>query len=278
MSSILTNNSAMNALSTLRSVNKGLNETQTRISTGLKIRSGKENAAYFSISNTMNGDSGMYKSINEGLTLTKNSLATARLGAEKVVDLTKEFASRVAFAQGDTVDKNEVKKELTELANRIDTVISQSTFNGDDLVTSTATVTVVTGVSRAGGGFSTTSITFNKVDLASIQANLASIAGAVSAGRSVGEMSGFLAGVESELSNAIDAATNLGIAEKSVETQKEFLDNLTDEIDSGTGAMIDADMEEEAARLQAYQVQQQLAVQSLSIANQAPQNVLSLFR
>lgn len=278
MSSILTNNSAMTALATMRNINKGLNETQTRISTGLQIRSGKENAAYFSISNTMNGDSGMYKAINEGLTLTKNSLATARLGAEKVVDLSKEFAERVAFAQGDTVDKEEVKNELTELANRVQTVIDQSTFNGDDLVTSTDTVTVVTGVTRSSGAFSTTTISFNKVDLGAIQAVLASVAGAITAASTNADMQGFLATVEGALSDAIGNATQLGIAEKSVETQKDFLDNLTDEIDAGTGAMVDANMEEEAARLQALQVQQQLATQSLSIANQAPQNILSLFR
>jgi len=278
MSSILTNNSAMTALSTMRNINKGLNETQTRISTGLKIRSGKENAAYFSISNTMNGDSGMYKAINEGLTLTKNSLATARLGAEKVVDLTKEFAERVAFAQGDTVDKVEVKNELTELAARVQTVIDQATFNGDDLVTSTATVTVVTGVTRATGNFSTTTISFNKVDLTAIQGVLSDTAAGISAGSINSDMQVFLSDVEGALSDAIGNATALGIAEKSVETQKDFLENLTDEIDAGTGAMVDANMEEEAARLQALQVQQQLATQSLSIANQAPQNILSLFR
>ena len=278
MSSILTNNSAMTALSTMRNINKGLNETQTRISTGLKIRSGKENAAYFSISNTMNGDSGMYKAINEGLTLTKNSLATARLGAEKVVDLSKEFAERVAFAQGDTVDKVEVKNELTELASRVQTVIDQATFNGDDLVTSTATVTVVTGVTRASGNFSTTTISFNKVDLTAIQGVLSDTAAGISAGSVNSDMQVFLSDVEGALSDAIGNATALGIAEKSVETQKDFLENLTDEIDAGTGAMVDANMEEEAARLQALQVQQQLATQSLSIANQAPQNILSLFR
>lgn len=275
MSSILTNNSAMTALSTLRKVNTNLNETQTRISTGLKIRSGKENAAYFSISNTMNGDSGMYKSINEGLTLTKNALATARLGAEKVVDLAKQFAERVAFAQGDTVDKAKVQTELDELSARMSTVIDQATFNGDDLVTSTATVTVVTGVTRASGTFATTTISFNKVDLSSIQATLDNLD--ISA-MSTGAMQTTLATVESALADAITAATSLGVAEKSVETQKEFLSSLTDEIDSGVGAMVDADMESEAARLQALQVQQQLSVQSLSIANQAPQNILSLFR
>jgi len=76
----------------------------------------------------------------------------------------------------------------------------------------------------------------------------------------------------------ISAATTMGVTEKTLEGQQEFLSALTDTIDSGVSSMVDADMEEEAARLQAYQVQQQLATQSLSIANQAPQNILSLFR
>ena len=75
MTSILTNNSAMTALQTLTMVNKNLNETQGRVSSGLAISSGKDNAAYFAISETMKGDSGMFDAINEGLTSTRNSVA-----------------------------------------------------------------------------------------------------------------------------------------------------------------------------------------------------------
>ena len=102
MSSILTNHSAMTALSTLRMINDNLSDTQGRISTGLKISSGKDNAAYFSISKTMSADSGMFRAIDETLTLQKNAVSTARLGAETLVDLAQQFAERVAFAQGGT--------------------------------------------------------------------------------------------------------------------------------------------------------------------------------
>ncbi|WP_082865959.1 flagellin N-terminal helical domain-containing protein [Sulfitobacter sp. HI0129] len=78
MSSILTNTSAMGALSTLRGINEQLGETQNRISTGLKVSSAKDNASYYSISTTMNSESGMNKAVNEGLTLAKNSVSTAR--------------------------------------------------------------------------------------------------------------------------------------------------------------------------------------------------------
>ncbi|OOY22209.1 flagellar protein [Thioclava sp. DLFJ5-1] len=275
MSSILTNTSAMNALSTLRSVNKGLEDTQNRISTGKKINSAKDNAAYFSISESMNSDSGMYKSINEGLTLTKNSVSTARLGAESVKDLAQQFVERVSFAQGDAVDHAAVQKELRSIVDQIGTTISQATFNGDSLVDGSANVTVVTGISRASGSFATTSMTFQAVDLSSLQATLSGID---ISGGSAAVLTSALTSAQSALSTAIDNATSLGVAEKSLESQQDFLGKLTDKLDTGVGNMVDADMEKEAARLQSYQVQQQLATQSLSIANQGPQNLLSLFR
>ena len=278
MSSILTNHSAMTALSTLRSINSNLSATQGRISTGLKIESGKDNAAYFSISKTMAGDSGMFKAIDETLTLQKNAVSTARLGAETLVDLAKSFSERVAFAQGGTEEvRADVQAELDALTARMVTTISQSTFNGTDYVNATTSVTLVTGISRAAGGtISTTTMSFLQQDLGAIASVLAAID--LTAADSAGAQVAALQSAEAQLSAAVAAATSLGIAEKSIETQKVFLSELTDRLDSGIGSMIDADMEEEAARLQAQQVQQQLATQSLSIANATPQNILSLFQ
>jgi len=278
MSSILTNHSAMTALSTLRQINNSLTDTQGRISSGLKIASGKDNAAYFSISKTMAGDSGMFKAIDETLTLQKNAISTARLGAETLVDLANDFAERVAFAQGGTGEvRADVQAELDELVARMTTTIAQSTFNGTDYVNSAATVTLVTGISRsAAGSVNTTAMAFQQQDLGAIQSALAAID--LTTANSAGAQVAALQTAESQLAAAVAAATAFGIAERSVETQKEFLAELTDKLDSGIGSMIDANMEEEAAKLQAQQVQQQLATQSLSIANASPQNILSLFQ
>ncbi|MFG6564560.1 flagellin [Sulfitobacter sp. 1A13421] len=320
MSSINTNNSAMNALATLRNVNQGLNQTQDRISTGLKVSDAGDNAAYFAISETMKGDSGMTKSINESLTLTKNSLATAKVGAESFQDLARQFSERVAFAQaGGSVD--DVKDELDEIVKQMDASISQATFNGDDLIGSgneaktgvTATIgddgsittaaetdngarsmSVVTGIKRGADGITATSMTVEGVDLKRAYLDFAAIAEDFKSGFDTAADTGAdaaakeesgqtylnnsLAASEKLLGEAIDAATTLGVGQKSIENQQEFLTKLSNNLDAGVGAMVDANMEEEAARLQALQVQQQLASQSLSIANQAPQNILSLFR
>ena len=80
------------------------------------------------------------------------------------------------------------------------------------------------------------------------------------------------------LQTAIDAAAEFGSSQKRIDIQSNFVSSLSNALKSGIGSMVDADMEETSARLQALQVQQQLATQSLSIANQAPQNILSLFR
>jgi len=278
MSSILTNNAATSALSALRSINTNLNETQNRISSGLKVASGKDNAAFFSISESLKSDSGIFNSVNDSLTLTKNSISTARLGAETVVDLVNQFAERVAFAQGGSAAvRASVQDELDALSARIDTTISQSTFNGTDLVNSTSAVTVVTGITRSSAGsVSTTTISFNQQDLGAIQSALAAIDLTTSSTTAL--LAADLTTVTTQLTAATDSATSLGIAEKSIETQQTFLTELTDRLDSSVGSIVDANLETEAARLQSLQVQQQLASQSLSIANQAPQNILSLFR
>ncbi|NCM97584.1 MAG: flagellin, partial [Rhodobacterales bacterium] len=87
-----------------------------------------------------------------------------------------------------------------------------------------------------------------------------------------------LTNIETLINTTVDAAAAFGSAQSRIETQATFISNLSDSMKAGIGAMVDANMEEVSARLQALQVQQQLGVQSLSIANQAPQSILSLFR
>ena len=87
-----------------------------------------------------------------------------------------------------------------------------------------------------------------------------------------------LSNIETMIDTTIDAAAAFGSSQGRIESQSSFISQLTDSLKSGIGALVDADMEETSARLQALQVQQQLGVQSLSIANQSPQTILSLFR
>jgi flagellin len=268
MSSIITNSAAMNALTTLRNINNSLTSTQDRVSSGLKVSTAKDNAAYFSISETMSSDSSLNKSVNEGMSLAKNSIATARLGVEAVVDLAKQYIDRQTFAINlPTADQADVTAELTALSAQMQNILDQANFNGEDLVQSAGPKIVTTGVYRSGASLTGSSLTLTTIDVSALVTALDGnfTAAGVTTSRT-------------QLDSIITYATQLGITEKAIENQQSFLATLTDRMDSGIGSMIDADMEAEAARLQALQVQQQLATQSLSIANQNPQNILSLFR
>jgi flagellin len=92
------------------------------------------------------------------------------------------------------------------------------------------------------------------------------------------EIDDFIQAVDTALSEMTTAATDLGSAKKRVDLQKDFVSNLMDSIDRGVSALVDADMTAESTKLQALQVQQQLGVQALSIANSQTGNILSLFR
>ncbi len=96
--------------------------------------------------------------------------------------------------------------------------------------------------------------------------------------RTTARASAALSNIETLIQRAIDASASFGSAQSRVETQSDFVSKLTDSLTAGIGTMVDADLEEASARLQALQVQQQLGIQSLSIANQAPQTILALFR
>ena len=87
-----------------------------------------------------------------------------------------------------------------------------------------------------------------------------------------------LGNIETLIDTSIDASASFGSDQGRIETQNDFVSKLMDSLKSGIGSLVDADMEAASARLQALQVQQQLGIQSLSIANQAPQSILSLFR
>ncbi len=304
MTSVRTNASSMAALQTLRQIGRDLDTTQNRISTGLKVQSGKDNAAYYAISQSMSSDASVYASISEGLTLTRNGISTARLGAESFQELAGEFVDRLAFAQGAEGGMADIAGDLEGLVSQMRDIIAQATFNGTDLVnaagatsgtaavtalgvlTTSSTVsaqqTVVTGITRRGGGLSTTSATFESVDLTRLMMGFEAIALNFEANATASTGPTFLQNVLSAAdglqAEAISANTRLGVVEKGIEQQQEFLSALVDNLETGVGAMVDANMEEEAARLQALQIQQQLATQALSIANAQPQGILALFQ
>lgn len=281
MSSILTNSSAMVALQTLRGVNKGLAQTQSEISTGKSIATAKDNAATWSISKVMESDVAGFKAISDSLSLGKATVGVASAAAEQIVGELDDIKSLIVSAQSENVDHAKIQDDIAERTAQISSIVGAAQFNGANLLATdvdgngATTVGVLASLDRIGTGAPTANMI--DVDTVDFQANmdlatnLTAITDTATATTALGE-------IETFIQTAVTGAAALGASAKRIESQSEFVTNLVDAMNSGVGALVDADMEESSARLQALQVQQQLATQSLSIANQQPQNILSLFR
>ncbi len=402
MSSILTNNGAMVALQTLKSINMDLGKTQALISTGKNVASARDNAAVWAISKVMEADVKGFKGISDSLSLGESTVAVARKASEAIADLMQDIKGKIVAAQDSSVDRTKIQTDIAAYRDQINTIVGAAQFNGLNFIDgSQTTVNVLSSLDRdATGGVSVSNITITAQDLSTgnyvatdvFDAGTASIvsgagdtfvmsldsgatdeitiatAGTWAEGDKVsfkigdqiasytvtaadaaattpddliavglknavdalgitdlvvdydsgtpgelvftnnttndiavsgqfanagsgglGALSAIdvstgagaataLANIESLIQTSIDAAAAFGSVEGRIETQGKFISALSDALKSGIGAMVDADMEEASARLQALQVQQQLGIQSLSIANQAPQSILSLFR
>ena len=275
MSSILTNTSAMVALQTIKGINSSLAKAQDEISTGKTVATAKDNASVWAISKVMESDVSGFKAISDSLNLGQSTVAVASAGAEQITNILKEMKTRVVAATGENVDYAKLGAEVTEMTNQINSIVQASQFNGANLLNTAgnAGITVLSSIDRAADGSVTaTSITIASVDFeANLDLSDIDVSDAAAAETSI-------AAIEAHIQTAINGAAAMGASAKRVELQADFVSKLTDAMTAGIGTMVDADMEEASARLQALQVQQQLGIQSLSIANQGPQNLLSLFR
>ncbi len=280
MSSIITNNGAMVALQTLKSINSKLEMTQNEISTGKSIATAKDGSAIWAISKVMESDVAGFKSIQDSLAVGESTVAVASAGAEQIVTVLEDMRQLAVSATSETADFTKIEAELLQKQNQITSIIGAAQFNGVNLLATDVDgnggtqLTVLSSLDRVGTAAPTvTTIAVAGVDF---EANLdiasrTSITNVTDAQTALGELETFL-------QTGINGAASLGASAKRIDDQGTFVSKLTDAMKSGIGALVDADMEEASARLQALQTQQQLGVQALSIANQAPQTILSLFR
>ncbi len=448
MSSILTNNSAMVALQTLKSINKNLGEIQGQISTGKSVASAKDNAAVWAISKVMESDVSGFKAISSSLSLGELTVSVGRQAAETVTDLLTKMKDKIVSGQEANVSRETLQKDVAAIRDQITSVVGAAQFNGLNLLDvspkttgatntiaqqiangATGEVSVLSSLDRSSAGVASSSITVDKQSLAQTKQTVGTVAASATtiaatavtansttiadgatadfgingdttaaarqgnrviagdtytvaatffdklsatagteitdpvayvakAGDTTGDIakglatrvnmalaeaglegdfeagfvqnadgtaefqitnnsgavgtaafaatdfvvtSGGTAGggmdlladvdvsseggakaallvIEELIQTSIDSAASFGSVQGRIETQSDFISGLTDALKSGIGTLVDANMEEASARLQALQVQQQLGTQSLSIANQAPQSILSLFR
>ncbi|MFK5978685.1 MAG: flagellin [Rhizobiaceae bacterium] len=311
MSSINTNASAMTALQSLRQTNMAMNKIQTAISTGFRVAGAKDNAAYWSIATTMRSDNKAMSTVKDALGLGAATIDIAYTAVESAIKVTDEIKKKLVAATEPGVDKTKVQAEITELQEQLVSIGQSSSFSGQNWLSVdssvadyNATKSVVSSFTRSG---STVSIGTTDIDITSITlfdsnaaaegildetrtvtvGTFAATTGVVStldistltdAASDLAILQAYVQMADDTIGDMTDGATVLGAIASRVELQQDFISNLMDAVERGIGQLVDADMNKASVELQALQVQQQLGIQALSIANGNSQNILALFR
>jgi flagellin len=264
--SVNTNTGAMAALQNLSATNRGLETTQSRINTGLRVSGTKDDSAAYTIAQKLRGDVGGLAAVTSSLSRAKSTVDVAVAGAEQISDLMNQMKSKVlegSDAGLDSASKAQITADVSALQNQIKSIIKSSSFNGTNLLDTSSGATA--SVAALKSADTTDTLTVAHTDLASSLGNVAS--GTVT-----------MADFATAEANMKTLLSTLGSASRQIDGQLAFTNKLSDVIESGIGNLVDADLAKESAKLQALQVKQQLGLQALSIANQAPQSVMSLFR
>lgn len=277
--SINTNAGALFALQSLNKTNSQLDTVQSRINTGLKVASAKDNAAVFSIAQGQRADLAGLDAVKGSLDRASSSINVALAAAEAVSDLLIELKGKATAAAdpgADAASRTALNDEFKNLIAQINTVVDNAEFNGVNAVKNGgSSIQALVAAPDGSGTAATYSITIAATDI-SASAGLALTTGQVIT--SAAAASTALVAITAAEGTLNTFLSKLGAGAKRVEIQRSFTDKLSDAIEIGIGNLVDADLARESANLQSLQVKQQLGLQALSIANQAPSSVLSLFR
>lgn len=272
--SVNTNAGALEALRNLNSTNTRLSITQNRINTGLEVGSARDDAATYAIAQNLRADIAGLNSVRGSIDRAQSSIDVALAAGEAVSDLLidlRELAVAASDAGLDSTSRTALNDEFTQTRDQINSIVNEATFNGTNAVVGTTNGQSIVAITNDTG---TSSISIAPVDLTLTGLQLASttISGSTGADATTAVTT-----LDNAISSVNTALSNLGAGAIRLDLQANFTQSLSDSIEVGIGNLVDADLARESAELQALQVQQQLGLQALSIANQAPQSVLSLF-
>ncbi len=277
--SINTNAGALFALQSLSKTNSQLETVQSRINTGLKVASAKDNAAIFAIAQGQRADLAGLDAVKGSLDRASSSLNVALAAAEAVSDLLIELRAKATAAADPGIDadsRTALNDEFKNLIAQINTVVDNAEFNGVNAVNNGGSdIQALVAAPDGSGTAATYSITIAATDI-SASSGLALTTGQVIT--SAAAASTALVTITAAESTLNTFLSQLGAGARRVDIQRAFTDKLSNAIEVGIGNLVDADLARESANLQSLQVKQQLGLQALSIANQAPGSVLSLFR
>jgi flagellin len=273
LNSVNTNMGAMVALQSLNRTNEALNVTQKRISTGLRVNDAKDDGAAFAVAQSVRADVAGINAANEQLGGTKGILDTALSGLNKVSETMVKVRETLVRLADDTLNadqRSQYEAQYTALRTQVENFITDATYNGRTLLsTGTGGGDITTTRNESG-----TTYTITAVDGAGTLVVAAAPTDAAAAQAALADGGDFDT-IQTAISNALNT---FGSDARYIDSQIAYNKDKADALEAGLGALIDADLAKESARLQSLQIRQQLGTQALSIANQAPQTLLSLFR
>ena len=289
MVSINTNPGALVALSNLNSINSRLEETQRRVSTGLEVSSARDNPAVFALAQQQRADLRSIESVQQGLRIGSSAVDVASAAGEQISDILIELraiASQAADPSLSPEQQQLLSDQFVAFREQIERLVSTAEIGGRNLLDGSSTgLTVVASTDAAdtitvaaqdltsSGGILTFDFTGNPFGIVADDP-------ATPADESVGASAGAtaqLTEIETSIDNLSIALGSLGAGSRTLELQSNILTSISDSLELSIGNLVDADLARESSRLQALQVQQQLSIQTLSIANAAPNAVLALF-
>ena len=309
MSYLLTNASALTALQNLTNTQNSLATTQTELSTGLAIQNASQNASYWSIASTMSSDNGALGAVGSALGQSATMLDTFNSAITQAMSVVSNIKNDLVAAQNPGANLTQIQNDIAAQQNSLIQIASGADFNGQNWLNGTVngstagwtnTVDLV-GAYTNSGGVSSIAVVASSVSLftnGTAASSVASASGGIlgsvngsysilgssainvtgATGAAVSTVNSMLSSVNTVYTSLETAATTIGAAQEQITTQQTFVSAMQNNLTNGVASLVDANMNQVSTRLQALQTQQQLGVQSLSIANQSSQMILKLFQ
>ncbi|SLN77141.1 flagellin [Oceanibacterium hippocampi] len=271
MMSVNTNVGAMIALQNLNKTNNALEMTQNRINTGFKVSTAKDNGAVFAIAQTMRSEVAGIRSVKTALENGVSSVDVALSAGSGIAGLLIEMKEKAVLAadSGLTTDqRTALDNDFQALKTQITTIVNNAEFNGINMIKASGDDVVTIANSD---GTNTITVAAQDLSLAGLSITSNDLTTGTNASTAI-------TAVDAAITSLNTSLGSLGTGAKALEVHSSFVTELQDSLDRGIGNLVDADLAVESAKLQSLQVKQQLGLQALSIANQAPQSILSLFR
>jgi flagellin len=273
--SVNTNQPALIALQNLNKTNDDMQGVQSRINTGLAISGARDNAAVWSIAQEQRADMNALSAVKMSLDRATSVADVALAAGESVSDLLNLMREKVVAAKDTSLTTSSrvaLNADFQGLIKNLTQVLNSATFDGANLLNGSLT----SNVSFLADADAGASITLNLQNL--------SLGGTINTLTATDDIltpanaAAVFTRLDATMSAVNQAVGNIGTQAKQIEAHNSFVSRLTDVLETGVGNLVDADLAKESARLQALQVKQQLGAQALSIANNAPQIILSLFK